>query len=259
MELQQIQSKQGILNMYRTILSLLCILLSTGSFAAHHEEPEPMVAEVYECALNAGFTADDVAALGSSDFADLVSKYDLNMTTFLWEAVAVSPPHGDADVRWVNYFPTWGDYFAADAAWREHGGKIGAKINKLMTCGRPDLAGFMQAGEPAPDALVKPLYIRVCELKPGNTLANAMAYRKAVNSTQNEQIGSTVGSYMFTPGFGNPGFDYGAMVTGTPEDMVKLMDHSRDGSTGKLLTGAGYTEPGNCIVDLHRSHMMVSQ
>ena len=174
--------------MYRMIVSLLCILLSTGSFAAHHEEPEPMVAEVYECELNAGFTADDVAALGSSDFADLVAKYDLNMTTFLWEAVAVSPPYGDADVRWVNYFPTWGDYFAADAAWREHGGKVGTKINKLMTCGRPDLAGFMQAGEPAPDAPVKPLYIRVCELKPGNTLANAMAYRKAVNSTQNEQI-----------------------------------------------------------------------
>ena len=88
--------------MYRTIVSLLCILVSTGGFAAHHEEPEPMVAEVYECALNAGVTADDVAALGSSEFADLVAKYDLNMTTFLWEAVAVSPPYGAADVRWVN-------------------------------------------------------------------------------------------------------------------------------------------------------------
>ncbi len=84
--------------MYRTIVSLLCILLSTGSFAAHHEEPDPMVAKVYECALNAGVTADDVAALGSSDFADLVAKYDLNMTTFLWEAVAASPPYRDADL-----------------------------------------------------------------------------------------------------------------------------------------------------------------
>ena len=102
----------------------------------------------------------------------------------MWEAGAVNPPYCDADVRCVNYFLTWGNYFAADAACREHGGKIGAKINKLMSCGRPDLAGFMQAGEPAPDALVKPLYIRVCELKPGNTLASAMAYQKAVNSTQ---------------------------------------------------------------------------
>lgn len=245
--------------MYRTIVSLLGIFLSAGSFAAHHEEPEPMVAEVHECTLNAGATAGDVVALGSGDFADFVGEHELNMTTFLWEAVAVSPPYDEPDVRWVNYFPTWGDYFAADAAWREHGSKVAAKINKLMTCDRPDFAGFMQAGEPAPDAPVKPLYIRVCQLKPGNTIANAMAYRKAVNSTQNEQIGSTVGSYMFTPGFGNPGFDYGAMVTGTPEDMAKLMDHSRDGSTGKLLTAAGYTEPASCTVDLHRSHMMVSE
>ena len=245
--------------MYRTIVSLLGIFLSAGSFAAHHEEPEPMVAEVHECTLNAGATAGDVVALGSGDFADFVGEHELNMTTFLWEAVAVSPPYDEPDVRWVNYFPTWGAYFAADAAWREHGSKVAAKINKLMTCDRPNFAGFMQAGEPAPDAPVKPLYIRVCQLKPGNTIANAIAYRKAVNSTQNEQIGSTVGSYMFTPGFGNPGFDYGAMVTGAPEDMAKVLDHSRDGSTGKLLTEAGYTEPGNCTVDLHRSHMMVSQ
>ncbi len=245
--------------MYRTIVSLLGIFLSAGSFAAHHEEPAPEVAEVYECLLNDGVTAADIVALGAGDFASFVGKHELNMTTFLWEAVAVSPPYDEPDVRWVNYFPTWGDYFAAGAAWREHGEKIDVKSNKLMTCGRPTMSSFHQAGEPAPDAPVKPLYIRVCQLKPGNTIANAMAYRKAVNSTQNEQIGSTVGSYMFTPGFGNPGFDYGAMVAGTPEDMAKVLDHSRDGSTGKLLTEAGYTEPGNCTVDLHRSHMMVSQ
>ena len=245
--------------MYRMIVSLLGIFLSAGSFAAHHEEPAPEVAEVYECLLNDGVTAGDIVALGAGDFASFVGKHELSMTTFLWEAVAVSPPYDEPDVRWVNYFPTWGDYFAAGAAWREHGEKIDVKINKLMTCGRPTMASFHQTGEPAPDAPVKPLYIRVCQLKPGNTVANAMAYRKAVNSTQNEQIGSTVGSYMFTPGFGNPGFDYGAMVTGAPEDMAKVLDHSRDGSTGKLLTEAGYTEPGNCTVDLHRSHMMVSQ
>ena len=245
--------------MYRMIVSLLGIFLSAGSFAAHHEEPAPEVAEVYECLLNDGVTAGDIVALGAGDFASFVGKHELSMTTFLWEAVAVSPPYDEPDVRWVNYFPTWGDYFAAGAAWREHGEKIDVKINKLMTCGRPTMASFHQTGEPAPDAPVKPLYIRGCQLKPGNTVANAMAYRKAVNSTQNEQIGSTVGSYMFTPGFGNPGIDYGAMVAGTPEDMAKVLDHSRDGSTGKLLTEAGYTEPGNCTVDLHRSHMMVSQ
>ena len=48
--------------MYRTIVSLLGILVSTCSFAAHHEEPEPEVAAIYECTLNDGFTADAVAA-----------------------------------------------------------------------------------------------------------------------------------------------------------------------------------------------------
>ena len=161
--------------MYRMIVSLLGIFLSAGSFAAHHEEPAPEVAEVYECLLNDGVTAGDIVALGAGDFASFAGKHELNMTTFLWEAVAVSPPYDEPDVRWVNYFPTWGDYFAAGAAWREHGEKIDVKINKLMTCGRPTMASFHQTGEPAPDAPVKPLYICVCELKPGNTLASAMA------------------------------------------------------------------------------------
>ena len=69
--------------MYRLILPLLGILVSTGTFGAHHEEPEPMVAEVYECTLNDGVTADDVAAMGSSDFADLVAKHSLNMARVL--------------------------------------------------------------------------------------------------------------------------------------------------------------------------------
>ena len=77
--------------MYRTIVSSLAISLSASGFAAHHEEPPPMVAEVYECSLNDGVTAGDVVALGSGDFASFVGKYDLDMTTFLWEAVAVSP------------------------------------------------------------------------------------------------------------------------------------------------------------------------
>ena len=161
--------------MCRRILSLLGIFLSAESFAAHHEEPEPMVAEVYDCALNDGVTAGDIVELGSGDFASFVGKHELNMTTFLWEAVAVSPPYDEPDVRWVNYFPTWEEYFAAGAAWREHGEKIDVNINELMTCGRPTMASFHQAGEPAPDAPLKPLYIRVCQLKPGNTVANAMA------------------------------------------------------------------------------------
>ncbi|GIS01867.1 MAG: hypothetical protein CM15mP103_04180 [Gammaproteobacteria bacterium] len=50
--------------MYRTIVSLMGILLSTGSFAAHHEEPEPMVAEVYECTRQQCLFADSICCNG---------------------------------------------------------------------------------------------------------------------------------------------------------------------------------------------------
>ena len=46
--------------MYRALVFFMGAVFSTVSLAAHHEEPEPMVAEVYECSLNAGVTADDV-------------------------------------------------------------------------------------------------------------------------------------------------------------------------------------------------------
>ena len=69
--------------MNRSLVFLMGALLSTVSLAAHHEEPAPMVAEVYECSLNAGVTADDVAAMGSSDFADFVAEHDISMTSFL--------------------------------------------------------------------------------------------------------------------------------------------------------------------------------
>ena len=61
--------------MYRSLVFLMGALLSTVSFAVHHEEPEPMVAEVYECSLNAGVTADDIAAMGSKPYG-----YVLNLS-----------------------------------------------------------------------------------------------------------------------------------------------------------------------------------
>ena len=243
----------------KTVLTVLgCLFMATTAFSAHHEASEPQVAELYDCTLNEGVTAGDVAALGAGDFAAFAEKHELNMTSFLWEAIAVNPPYQDRDVRWVNYFPTWGDYFTGEASWREHGSKVAAKINKLVTCAKPSTWSVHSAGEEAPAAAVKPLYIRVCNLKEGNTMKNALAYRKAVNRVQNGQIEGSVGSYVFTPGFGASGFDYAAMVTGTPEDMTALFENSRNGSTAALLTEAGMAEPSNCTVDLHKSHMMVN-
>lgn len=69
-----------------------CLLLAGSVFAAHHEEASPQVAEIYDCNLKEGVTADQLAALGAGDFADLVKKHDLNMTAFLWRRCPLTNP-----------------------------------------------------------------------------------------------------------------------------------------------------------------------
>ena len=114
-----------------------CLMFAGSVLAAHHEEASPQVAEIYDCNLKEGVTADQLAALGAGDFAALVKEHDLTMTSFLWEAVAVNQPYDQVDVRWVNYYPTWSDYGDADVAWRAHGGEVAAKINGMATCAKP--------------------------------------------------------------------------------------------------------------------------
>ena len=60
-----------------------CLLLAGSVVAAHHEEAMPQVAEIYDCNLNEGVTADQLAALGAGDFAALVEKHDLNIEELL--------------------------------------------------------------------------------------------------------------------------------------------------------------------------------
>lgn len=45
--------------MFKKILTISSILLSTSVLAAHHEET-PMIAEIYECSLNEGVMVSDV-------------------------------------------------------------------------------------------------------------------------------------------------------------------------------------------------------
>jgi hypothetical protein len=45
--------------MFKKMLAVSSILLSTSVLAAHHEET-PMIAEVYECNLNEGFMVADL-------------------------------------------------------------------------------------------------------------------------------------------------------------------------------------------------------
>ena len=96
----------------------LSMALSASANADDHMSSEPVIAEIYECTLNDGVSPDQVVALGQGDFAAFVADNKLNMNTYLWEAVAINAPYDEADLRWVNYFPTWKDQSKADQLWR---------------------------------------------------------------------------------------------------------------------------------------------
>lgn len=56
--------------MFKKILTISSILLSTSVLAAHHEET-PMIAEIYECSLNEGVMVSDLVDFARSDFRPL--------------------------------------------------------------------------------------------------------------------------------------------------------------------------------------------
>ena len=225
--------------------------------ADHHAEPEPMIAEIFECTLNDGATANDVLALGKKDFNKFVASNDLNMNAYLWEAISINPPYDDADTRWVNYFPTWGDHAEANAMWRKKGAKLQAKLDALQTCQKPIYMAVHNAGARPPQTQEKPLVTQVCNLNEGKNISDALEYGKAFNSMANNVADTQVGSALFTPGFGVSGFDYVAMVAGSEADMIKIMDGVRDGSMSAAAAEAGLQNPATCVFDLHRSHLMV--
>ena len=83
-------------------------------------------------------------------------------------------------------------------------------------------------------------------------------WRKGVAATANKLADTSVGSAVFLPGLGlSTGWDYVAMVTGTPDDMATMMDTVRTGALTAALGKAGLESPSTCVTDLHRSHLMV--
>ena len=98
----------------------LSLILPMGAFADDHL-PSSTVAVVWECTLNDGATVADVASWGASDFKDWANEQQLNVASYLWEAVAVNQPFDEADVRRVDYYPSWDDYYAMRSAWLEAG------------------------------------------------------------------------------------------------------------------------------------------
>ena len=236
---------------------VLGMTLSASASADDHMPSAPVIAELYECSLNDGVSPDQVVALGQGDFAKFAADNGLTMNTYLWEAVAINAPYNEPDLRWVNYFPSWQDQSKADRLWRQKADKLQAEIFELITCKKPFFFPMMSVAQPA-QAQEKPLITQVCTLNDGKSLRDAMAYRKGVAATANKLADTSVGSAVFLPGIGlSTGWDYVAMVTGTPDDMATMMDTVRTGALTAALGKAGLESPSTCATDLHRSHRMV--
>ena len=89
-------------------------------------------------------------------------------------------------------------------------------------------------------------------------MEEAVTYRTGVAATANKLASANVGSAVLMPDTGlSTGWNYVAIVTGTPDDMATMMDTARSGSLGVALGKAGLENPSTCSTDLHRSHLMV--
>ena len=82
----------------------LSMALSTSANADDHMSSEPVIDEIDECTVNEGVSPEQVVAIGQGDFAAFFADNELNMNTYLWEAVAINAPYDEADLRWGNYF-----------------------------------------------------------------------------------------------------------------------------------------------------------
>ena len=244
--------------MKKLILVLACFM-PFAVIADDHAPAAPAIAVVYECALNEGVAAADLVTFGRSDVKKFVAKSDLTMNSYLWEAIAVNEPYREADVRWVNYFPTWDDYYAADAAFGSDGASLVGQFNSMVTCEKEVIFGAQNLMSDLVVADQKPFVASVCQLNDGKTLADGMQFSKQVIDMAGKTADANVGGTVFTPVFGISGFDYVATFYGETSEMIKLMNGVRDRSMPAAMVQAGLQPAADCVNDLHMSHMMVQQ
>ena len=127
-----------------TLVLALSFILPMGAFADNHMPPTN-IAAIYECNLIDGATADDVAAFGAGKFKNWVGNNDYNVGSYLWEAVALSPPFNEPDMRWVNYFQSWSDYFEISEGW-ERSVTLAEKFATMATCDKARFAIGVRTG-----------------------------------------------------------------------------------------------------------------
>jgi hypothetical protein len=243
------------------LLATLTVLMSSIAYADHHAPPaEPLVVEIHGCTLNEGVVLADVIKVGRAEFSKLFSADKLKMSSYIWEAVAVSPPFHAPDLRWVNYYPTWADWDASETVWRDpKSAKIVEKIFSLITCDRP-MFGSAQMIAPIPAVEEKYLIAGVCKLEPGKSLVDVRKYRtRGRTSAINAAIEANNGGALIYPGFGMTGdFDYVQTLTGEKSSMTKLLDGVRTGTVAAAnQTYSEMDNPATCTWDLHRAHAIV--
>jgi hypothetical protein len=239
--------------MKRLLIALACLI----PLNAVADNPAPVIAEIYECTLNEGVSATDLVAFGSDEVGRFTRKNDVQMHAYLWEAVAVNEPYQDADVRWVNYYPTWNDYYASNDAFNSKGSKLVEKFYSMVTCNKPVILGSQVLTSELVVAQQKPMVASVCNLNDDKTVADGAAFVSQLIGLANSQQDSNIGASVMTPVFGISGFDYVSTIYGTTDDMAGMMDSVRDRTMPAAMRSAGMAPVADCVNDLHVSHLMI--
>jgi hypothetical protein len=245
--------------MLRLLMTTL-LSLPLVTYADHHAMPENVVVEIYECMLNEGSGLQDVIAYARSDFNAWAEAEDINARTFIWEPVAITPPYHEAELRWINYFPTWADYHKANKAWtKPENAKNPKAIAAMTTCEKPVFATSKPVTAMPSGAPQKPLIVGVCQLNEGATMNDATTYLSdARMQAMNKALGLNNGMMLWAPGFGlNPEFDFLQIIAGTDTDMMGLFDAVRTGAARKAqMAFNDQPAPMSCHWDLSTSHQV---
>lgn len=239
--------------MKKLLIALACFV----PFGAMANTPAPVIAEIYECTLNDGVSTADIVNFGSKEVRSFTRKNKLPMHAYLWEAVAVNDPFNEADVRWVNYYPTWGDYYASNDAFNTKGAKLVEKFYSMVTCNKPVILGSQILTSELVVAQKKPMVASVCNLNDGKTTADGAAFVGQLIGIASSQQNSDIGASIMTPVFGISGFDYVSTIYGATDDMAGMMDSVRDRTLPAAMQSAGMAPVAECVNDLHVSHLMI--
>jgi hypothetical protein len=244
--------------MKKLLLGLAC-LIPLSANADDHMPPAPGVAQIFECTLNSGVGVGDVVAFGSTAVNQFVDQQKLQISSYLWEAVAVNEPYREPDVRWVNYYPSWQAMYAGGAAFASNGTDLVGQFNSMLDCDKPVLLASQNLMSDLVMAQQKPMIAAVCQLNEGKTPMDAMQVTKQMADLANTTLGTDIGASMFLPAFGITGFDYVGTFYGNTGDMAKLMDSVRDRTLPARMAAAGLQPAAECVNDLHTSHLMIPQ